>query len=116
MLRRALEIQEKSIGPSHVQTAMTVDELAGVLARRKRYKEAERLYQRAIGILERFDPDTNSDLAGCIERYSALLRDLDRAVDAEKLDARAATIRENLEKKTERARDTRSRPEFRGFR
>ncbi len=115
MLMRALDVQETVIGPNHVQTAATIDELAGVYARQKKYKDAERQYQRAIGILERFDPETNLELAATIERYAAMLKAMERYDDAEKTIARAEDIRDTVAKKAERARDTKPQPKFKGI-
>jgi tetratricopeptide (TPR) repeat protein len=116
LLRRALELQEKEIGPNHIHTAATLDELAGVCAEQRKFHEAEILYRRAISIYQRFNPEENPDLAGCAERYAAMLERIDRRADAEKFREQAKKIRDAVESKTARSRDSRPRPEFRGFR
>ncbi len=97
LLKRALELQEKEIGPTHVQTAATLDELAGVCAEQRKFREAENFYKRAIGIYLRFNPDENLDLADCSERYAAMLERMDRPVEAAKLRERAKEIRDSVE-------------------
>jgi tetratricopeptide (TPR) repeat protein len=115
LLRRALEIQEQEIGPNHIQTAATIDELAGVCAEERKFREAELLYKRAIAIFERVNPDDNLDLAGCGERFAALLDRMDRPADAAKYREQAKRIRDTVEAKTGRSKDTRPRPNFKGF-
>lgn len=115
LLRRALEIQEQQIGVSHLQTAATVDELAGVCSQQRKFREADLLYQRAISVYRRFNPEHNPDLAGCLERYAEMLDRMDRPDDAEKHRRRARAIRDTIEAKTEQSKDTRPRPEFKGF-
>jgi tetratricopeptide (TPR) repeat protein len=115
LLRRALELQEREIGPNHVQTAATLDELAGVCAEQRKYPEAERLYRRAISIYKRFRPEENADLAGCAERFAALLERVDNKAEAAANREMARKIREAVESKTTLSRDSQYRPEFRGF-
>jgi tetratricopeptide (TPR) repeat protein len=115
LLRRALEIQEKEIGPNHIHTAATVDELADVCAEQRKFRDAELLYKRAMSIYQRITPDENLELAGCAERYAAMLERLDRKAEAAKLREQADRIRDTVETKTGLKRDTRPRPEFRGL-
>ena len=115
LLKRALDLQEKAIGPTHVQTAATLDELAGVCAEQRKFREAENFYLRAIAIYLRFNPDENLDLAACSERYAAMLERMDRPVDAAKLRERAKEIRDNVETRTALRKDTQPRPNFKGF-
>jgi tetratricopeptide (TPR) repeat protein len=115
LLRRALEIQEKAIGENHIQTAATVDELAGVCAQQRKFQEADVLYQRALSTFQRFNPDRNPDLAACAERYATVLDRMDRRDDAEKLRKRAKAIRDTIETTTALSKDSRPRPEFKGF-
>jgi tetratricopeptide (TPR) repeat protein len=115
LLRRALEIQEREVGPNHIHTAATVDELAGVCAEQRKFKDAELLYKRAIALFQRITPDENLDLAACAERYAAMLERMDRPADAAKFREQAKKIRETVETKVGTARDTRARPEFKGL-
>ncbi len=115
LLRRALEIQEQQIGESHVQTAATLDELAGVCAQQRKFHDAEPLYRRALLIYQRFDPEHNLDLAACAEHFAAMLEKMDRRADAETQRKRAKSIRDVVETKAAHAKDTRTRPEFKGF-
>lgn len=112
LLRRALELQEEQIGPGHIQTAATVDELAGVLAEQRKFREAGLLYHRAIATLERSNPDENRELADCAERYAAMLDRIDRKDEAAKLRERARKIRDALAARSALGRDSRARPGF----
>ena len=53
LYRRALAIAEKTLGPDHPNTAMSLDNLAGLLASKGDYAAAEPLYRRALGIAEK---------------------------------------------------------------
>jgi tetratricopeptide (TPR) repeat protein len=115
LLRRALDIQEKALGPTHIHTAATLDELAGVCLEQRKFKEAEPLYRRAIAIYERRNSDINLDLATCAEHYAKLLKQMDRTQEAEKWQDRARSIRDGVEANAARAKDDQPRPEFQGF-
>jgi tetratricopeptide (TPR) repeat protein len=52
LYRRALAIDEKSLGPDHPDVARAVNNLALLLKVANRLSEAEPLYRRALGILE----------------------------------------------------------------
>jgi tetratricopeptide (TPR) repeat protein len=115
LLKRALELQEQAIGPNHMQTAATLDELAGICVEQRKFKDAEGYIKRVIAIQEQFDPDENPDLAAVAERYAALLKKLDRTPEAEKWQTRAAAIKHNVEEKQERARAKRPDSRYQGF-
>ena len=72
LLRRALELQEKAIGPNHVQTAATVDELAGVLGRAEEVQGSREALQAGHRHLRAVRSRENLDLAGV---HRALRRD-----------------------------------------
>lgn len=50
LLRRAVRINEAALGPDHVETAVTVFNLADMLARQNRFREAEPLAARAVAV------------------------------------------------------------------
>lgn len=53
LFRAAAREQEKSLGPSHPETATTWNNLASLLAAGNRYQEAEPLQRRALRTMER---------------------------------------------------------------
>jgi tetratricopeptide (TPR) repeat protein len=58
LMRRALEIDEKSYGPEHPRVAIDLNNLAGLFYKTNRMAEAEPLYRRALAIHEKsFGPD-----------------------------------------------------------
>ena len=57
-----------------------------------RYGEAEPLYKRALAIWEKALGPEHPDVAKSLANYAALLRETDRDVEAEMLEARAKAI------------------------
>ncbi len=58
-----------------------------------RNSEAEPLYARALTIREKTLGPEHPDLATSLENYAALLRETERADEAERMEARAKAIR-----------------------
>ncbi len=52
MLERSLAIREKELGANHPNTAVSLNNLAGLYESTGRYTEAEPLYVRAVEIVE----------------------------------------------------------------
>jgi tetratricopeptide (TPR) repeat protein len=71
LLRRALAIQRKALGPS-LDTATTLLNLGGLLQNLQRAPEAERLEREAIGILEQKRPQS-AELAAAYTNLADLL-------------------------------------------
>ena len=71
LLRRALAIQRKALGPSH-DTATTLINLGSLLQNLKRSEEAERVEREAIGILEQGSPQS-VELAAAYTNLADLL-------------------------------------------
>ena len=58
LYRRALAINEKSLGPEHPDIALNLNNLAELLRATNRLAEAEPLYRRALAIDEKsFGPE-----------------------------------------------------------
>jgi tetratricopeptide (TPR) repeat protein len=58
LYRRALAIDEKSLGPEHPAVSIRLNNLAGLLDETNRQAEAEPLYRRALAIDEKsFGPE-----------------------------------------------------------
>src|ERR1700693_4057798 len=53
LLRRALELREKALGPDHPDIAQSLNNLASIYRDRGEYEKAEPLLQRALGIREK---------------------------------------------------------------
>ena len=59
MYKRALELTEIRVGPSHPNVAPTLTNLGALCVGWKRYKEAESYFQRSIQILAQPETGTN---------------------------------------------------------
>ena len=93
-MRRALKIDETSLGPDHPDVARDLNNLAQLLQVTNRLAEAEPLMRRVIATVEKsFGPDhpnvaiSNNNLAG-------LLQGMNRFAEAEPLMRRALKIDE----------------------
>ncbi len=94
LLKRALAICEKTLGPEHPDTATSLNDLASLYQAQGRYEEAEPLYQRALSICEKTlgpeHPDTATSLNGLASLYQAQ----GHYEEAKSLYERALAIRE----------------------
>ncbi len=88
----ALEEAEK-FEDQDIRLATTLNELAYLYFTQGEYTEAEPLYQRALSIYEKAWGPEHPDVAMTLENYAALLREMDRNAEAEKLEERARAIR-----------------------
>lgn len=93
LVRHALASRTLILGPQNPGLVNTLDYLARLLESRKRYDEAESLYQRAIEILSNAGQAPQLTLAANLEIYAELLRKAGREMDARIREARAAAIR-----------------------
>jgi tetratricopeptide (TPR) repeat protein len=94
MMRRALAIDERSLGPDHPKVAIRLNNLAGLLRLTNRLAEAESLYRRALAIDETsFGPD-HPKVAIRLNNLAGLLRLTNRLAEAELLYRRALAIDE----------------------
>jgi tetratricopeptide (TPR) repeat protein len=71
-------MKEKLIGPEHPVLANTLNNLAVICRRDGRYEEAERLYERALSLLEAGVEPSHPTLARTRRNYAALLRAMGR--------------------------------------
>ena len=102
LYKRLIAIKEKALGKDHPDVGRSLTGLAAVYVKMGNYADAEQLYTRAITIAERTvetEPATRSRtlnhgqlklLMGC---YADLLKKMDRAKEAEVIEARAKAIR-----------------------
>ena len=73
--------------------AQSLLSLANLYRDQEKYAEAEAHYQRALAILEKALGPEHPGLAPSLDLYSDVLRKMGRAIEAEKMEARAQAIR-----------------------
>ena len=73
LYRRALEINEKVLGPDHPDTAQILNNLAGLLHDKGDYEGAEPLYRRALEICEKVLGPDHPDTAQILNNLVGLL-------------------------------------------
>ena len=94
LMRRALEIDEKSYGPDHPDVARDLNNLAGLMQASDRLTEAEPLFRRALEIVEKsYGPD-HPTVANRLHNLGELLYWANRLAEAEPLYRRALEIDE----------------------
>jgi tetratricopeptide (TPR) repeat protein len=94
LFRRALAIDEKSLGSDHADVAVDLIDLADLLRETHRWAEAEPLYRRALAISEKsLGPDDPSVAAG-LNNLALVLSETNRLAEAELLQRRALAIDE----------------------
>jgi len=92
--RRALAIDEKTLGPDHPHVARDLNNLAELLRARGDYTAAEPLYRRALAINEKaFGPD-HPDVAADLNNLAGLLQVRGDLAATEPLYRRALAINE----------------------
>jgi tetratricopeptide (TPR) repeat protein len=94
LLRRALEIGERSFGTDHPTVALRLNNLAQLLAATNRTAEAEPLTRRALEIDERALGADHPAVAVDLNNLAVLLKDTNRTAEAEPLMRRALEIGE----------------------
>jgi tetratricopeptide (TPR) repeat protein len=94
LMRRALDINERSVGPDHPNVARDLNNLAQVLQATNRLVEAEPLMRRALAIDERSGGPDHPNVATDLSNLAQLLQATDRLTEAEPLLRRALAIDE----------------------
>jgi tetratricopeptide (TPR) repeat protein len=91
--RTAMRIRRRLLGPRHPLVASDMVALAALLDRLKQYDEAERLYARAIAILERAHGDRgHPEIAVALNNLAAIEQARGRTTRAEALYRRALAM------------------------
>jgi hypothetical protein len=80
-MRRTLVGEEKTLGPDHGNTTVTLLDLAGLLNEQRKYEEASLLYKRALPVAERMWGKEDSWVIECSEEYFDLLERLKETPD-----------------------------------
>lgn len=93
LYNRALAIQEKSLGPSDPHLATILNNLALLHIAQGNYAAAEPLCKRMLAILENALGPDDLKVADFVEKYAALLHQMQREQDAQELESRAKAIR-----------------------
>jgi len=94
LFRRALAIDEASLGKDHPEVATALNNLAGLLHATNRLGEAEPLYRRALGIDEASLGKDHPNVATHLNNLAGLLSATNRLGEAEPLYRRALAIDE----------------------
>jgi tetratricopeptide (TPR) repeat protein len=92
LIRRALTILEKSLGPEHPRVATAVNNLAGLLWATNRLADAEPLFRRALAIDEKSLGPDHPDVAIDLSNLGFLLKGTNHLAEAEPLMRRALAI------------------------
>jgi tetratricopeptide (TPR) repeat protein len=93
-MRRALAIDEKSLGPEHPDVARDLNNLAALLLATNRLGEAEPIMRRALAIDEKSLGPDHPRVATGLNNLAELLRATNRLAEAEPLYQRALAIDE----------------------
>ena len=94
LIRRALKINEDSLGPSHSDVAVCLNNLASLLTTTNRLDEAEPLMRRALQLGEESFGPRHPDVATRLNNLAQLLQATNRLDQAEPLMRRALRIDE----------------------
>jgi tetratricopeptide (TPR) repeat protein len=92
LLKRALQLIESEVGPSHPDATYTLSSLAFLYAATKRYADAEEQYQRALAILEPRHEEFETRIARVLHALGAMYAKEGRKLEAETALARAAEL------------------------
>ena len=95
LLRDALAIREKALGPEHPDTALSLNNVARLLRDQGDFAGARPLYERALAIREKALGPKHPDTANSLANLANLLRDQGDFAAARPLCERALSIREN---------------------
>jgi tetratricopeptide (TPR) repeat protein len=94
LLKRALEIMEKSLKPDDPDVATSLNNLASLYHNQGKYGEAEPLYQRALAIYEKALGPEYTYVATALNNLAGLYQDQGKYGEAEPLYKRALAIDE----------------------
>jgi CHAT domain-containing protein/Tfp pilus assembly protein PilF len=92
LFRKALAIQERTLGPEHPATANTLNNLSTYLDRRGRPEEAEPLQRRALAILDKSLGPLHPDTAAMLTTLALMLDRQGKLIESEALYRKAVEI------------------------
>jgi tetratricopeptide (TPR) repeat protein len=90
LLEQVLKIQEKLLGPEHVELAQTLNNLAVLRHTQGRDAEAEAFYLWALEICEANLGPQDQDVVNLMQNYAAFLQEVGRHREADAFKTRAA--------------------------
>jgi tetratricopeptide (TPR) repeat protein len=90
LLEQVLTIQEKLLGPEHLDLAQTLNNLGVLRHTQGRQAEAEAYYLWALEICEAHRYPLNQDAVNLMQNYAAFLQEVGRNHEADAVKARAA--------------------------
>jgi tetratricopeptide (TPR) repeat protein len=93
LLQRALNLDEKALGPEHSEVFETLSNLGSAYYLEGRYQDAEPIFLRALKVGEQSLGPAHPDVITTLADYAALLRKLHRKGEARKLEARVRDLR-----------------------
>ena len=85
-----LTIQEKLLGPEHLDLAQTLNNLGVLRHTQGRHAEAEAFYLWALEVCEANRHPQNQEAVNLMQNYAAFLQDVGRRHEADAVRARAA--------------------------
>jgi tetratricopeptide (TPR) repeat protein len=91
----ALRVAEKTFGPNHPKTALSMNELAIVYQYLGKYAEADDLFKRALMIREQALGPKHPFVAATCEHMAALYRQIGKGDEAERFETRVRKTRSN---------------------
>jgi len=99
ILRRALAICEKTVGPEHEDVASCVQSVGATLAFQARYPEAEAMLRRALDLWTRLRGPDDPSVASALNTIGSVLERSGNPAEAKVLKARAQEILDKIEHK-----------------
>ena len=93
LLKRALAIDEKTLGPDHPDVAKTLNNLAVLYLKQRNYAQAEAIYKRALAIDEKTLGPNHPNVAKSLSGLALVYNAQGRHDEAKELLARAKRIR-----------------------
>jgi hypothetical protein len=90
LLEQVLKIQEKLLGPEHLDLTQTLNNLGVLRHTEGRHREAEAFYLWALEICEADLHSQDQEAVNLMQNYAAFLQDLGRRPEADVVKARAA--------------------------
>src|SRR5262249_18374748 len=93
LYRRALAVEEKTLGPETAEVFKTLANLAYTYYQQRRYEDAELFYIRSLKIAETSVGAAHPEAIVALDNYGEVLRKLHRKAEAKKVEARVRELR-----------------------
>ena len=93
LLKRALRVYKKALGPAHPHVAAVLSNLATLYGSQGKHAEAESLHKQALVIAEDALGPDHPDVGATLDSYADLLRKTGRYEEATAMEVRAKAIR-----------------------